>query len=60
VLLEELFGLGMAGRAVEALWGYVEELFGEVVGSLSAELSRCRSLSVSVLGVDRRRKESEK
>ena len=38
VLLEELFGLGVAGRAVEALGGYVEELFGEGVGGLSAEL----------------------
>src|SRR5271155_5750085 len=38
VLLEELFGFSVAGRAVEALGGYVEELFCEGVGGLPAEL----------------------
>jgi len=46
VLLDELFSFGVAGRAVEALGGDVEELLGEVVGGLSAELGG------GLLGVD--------
>ena len=49
VLLDELFGFGVAGRAVEALGGDVEELLGEVVGGLAAELG-CGSLGVDVGG----------
>ena len=38
VLLDELLGFGVAGRAVEALGGDGEELLGEGVDGLPAEL----------------------
>jgi hypothetical protein len=44
-MLDELFGLEMAGRAVEALGGYLKELLGERVCGLAVEvggrLGRC-------------------